>query len=72
MFLTWLVHQDMVCGNISAICPQCKHIDSIFKYGTSTGQILLPQYRVIVSMMVDTEDLKIGIKCEQQIEGLII
>jgi len=42
MFLTLLVHQDMVCVNISAICPQHKHIDSIFKYGASTGQILLP------------------------------
>jgi hypothetical protein len=63
MFLTWLVHQDMVCVNISAICPQHKHIDSIFKYGASTGQILLPQYRVIISMMVGTEGFKIDVNC---------
>ena len=55
----------MVCANISAICPQCKHRDSIFKYGASTGQILLPHYRVIISMMVGTEDLKIDVNCEQ-------
>jgi len=69
-YLTWLVHQNMVCVNISAICPQCKHIDSIFKYEASTGQILLPGNRVIVSMMVGTEDLKIYISCEQ-VENLI-
>jgi len=65
------VHQDMVCVNISAIRPQCNHIDSIFKYGASTGQILLLLGRVIISMMVGTEDLKIDVNCEQWVEGLI-